>query len=344
MTYLVIAEGPQALSYERALRRALGPDRAVQCLAPAGADAALQRGDWDAVVLGAAGEQTATLAGLALAQGLPLLIADPIPFRAQELAAIQRTARAQAGMVTVGWVGPISPGVAALGLELAQWAGAVPPTSVLVEQQLAPIADRAFLVAVLEGVTTLAHLAGNWPARVAAVSNGTIGGGASTVMATFLSGGVTTAGLNVAVGAGAPSRRLRIVTETATLVLQEGPGGGVLSVEGEEEPLADAAGSEDRLWRPLATRRFPIAAPSPVLAVMERFLRRIREGGGDDLATLIYGLTLTERLLESAHKDGRSLSVTYRARVKESPRFQLLRGGRSSAPAPHSRPSLTIVR
>ena len=156
-----------------------------------------------------------------------------------------------------------------------------------------------------------------------------------------------TAALTVCRAPGAPLRRIRITTASLSVLLEEAEGGGMLSVQADEEFTGLAAGAETfrQQQRPRG-RRIPVLVPDPRRAVVERFLRRIDQGGADDLATLIYGLTLMNRLTESLQREGQALTVRYRTDVQESPRLRLLRGGRpDDAPAICSlpRPTLNIV-
>ena len=202
----------------------------------------------------------------------------------------------------------------------------------------------------LEGAITLAHLAGAWPLRLSAISDGAAPGRRSVLLATCLGAGGATGGLTVLAAAGAPARRVRVVTPAATLLLEERGASGTITVdaEGASALLPVAAGAEATAL-PEAGLRFHVPVPLRRLAVVERFLRRNAAGGADDLATLVCGLTLTERLWESARDGGEVRAVGYRRDVRESPRFRMLRGGRADAPADASaeakpRPLLTVVR
>lgn len=347
MKFLVIGGGRAAYAYERALRQILGDDAHIARVPVDAVGTALKPNAWDGVIFSDAQPGLAPLIAAALARSLPILLGNPSPLRAADLADILAGRSPGRGAVTAGFFGPVSPGIAAIGLELAQSGGDAAPVSVLVEQQLAATATESdFLAALLEGVITVAHLAGNWPLRVAAVAPQD--GSTPSVMATFLADGATTIGLNISAAPGSPLRRVRVVSTAATLTLEEGSSGGLLVIDGDAEPLVVAAGSEDRFWAPSAQRRIPVVLPDAHRAITERYLRRIRNGGADDLATLVYGLTLTERLLQSARRQGHSLAVAYRSGVQESPRLQLLRGGRPhaahAAPASARRTPLTIVR
>ena len=346
MRYLVVGGGPQARAYEQVLRHAVHFDASVFRAAPEQAQAALARGGWEAAILTDVEQDPAPLLECALAGGIPLLIGCPTALDSAQAAAVQRALPAQAGAVTVGFSGPVNPGLAALRLELAQSHSSPAPVSISVEHQLPLAGDGdAVAAAILDSAVTIAHLAGGWPQRVCGVADTPHLPGAAALIATLLCDTGVTVGLNVGTGPGTSSRRVRLVTRGATFVLEEAGGTGALFVEADEEPLA-AAGGENFSRIALGRRRLPVPVTDPKPAIVERFLRRIHNGGADDLATLIHGLTLSEHLLHSAQQGGQTLDVLYRADVRESPRLQLIRGGRAGAqPAPSRapRPSLNIV-
>lgn len=245
MTFLIVGSGWESVAAQEALARTLGARDGVCRLQPQRAADAIRPGAWDGVALCAALPPAADLAARVVQAGLPLLITCPQGLTAAQAAALRGAAADRASMVTVGWAGPVTPGLAALQLELSRWAQGRLPLSIQVEQQIAPQPSVShFRQALLEGAVTLAHLADGWPLRVAAVSAAVADGPARAVLATGLCANGATASLAVAAGPGAPARRIRVVTDAATLLLEETAAVGLLCVQADAQPLAAAAGAE----------------------------------------------------------------------------------------------------
>ena len=110
--------------------------------------------------------------------------------------------------------------------------------------------------------------------------------------------------------------------------------------------MAMAAGAEAQEGAQAASE-IPVPVLGASRAVVVRFLRRLRRGGADDLATLSRGLILAESLWHSARHDGDVQAVGYQHEIPASPRLHLIRGGRPNQlppSAPRSPSSFTVVR
>jgi len=347
MTYLILGRGRQAHAYRSALEQVTGAPDAVWQVDVAQGTAALRRGGWDGVLF--CGEETAVadLLEQAVDANAAPLICCPVRLRPQHALALRERALAHGVGVTVGFVAPVSPGVAALHLEMSEWSDGAAPVSVQVEQQLPSASTLVeFEQAVLDAAVTLAHVAGDWPLRVSAILATAQDARAAALSATCLGAPGTTGALSVALGPGFPSRRIRVVTAAATFLLEESAVGGWLSVQAEASPMALAAGAEAQEGAAAASE-IPVPVLDASRAVVVRFLRRLRHGGADDLATLSRGLALAETLWHSTRQDGEVQAVGYQHEIPASPRLHLLRGGRPDqlpAGAPRSPSSLTVVR
>ena len=355
MAYLLIGRGLRSGAIARAFRTAV-PDGALVQIAPARAGAPLRAERWEGIVLI---DDLAAPPGLlrrCLSAGPPLLIADLASLQQLDVETLAAAAPDAHSRVTVGLVGPNGAGIAALGLELARLNAPDGARAISLDLQVpadggAHTSGNAFDGALLDGGITLAHLAA-WPTRVSAVATGVapapiVGAQTTALLATFLAPADATAGLTVMRTPGVSARRLRVATPTASLLLREDPSGGLLELDAGAEPLALAAGAESA--RSEVVRRSHVPRTDPDRAVVARFLRRRTHPGADDVATLINGLTLSAALRRSAQRHGQIQTVAYRTDVHESPRLQLLPGGRrgdaARDDAPRGpRPSLTVVR
>ena len=355
MAYLLIGHSHRTRQIARAIRAVLPDADCVQIL-PARATTPLRADRWDGIVLTDDLDTPAGLLGRCLNAGLPLLLTDPAALHQLDIQTLADAPPSAHSRLTVGLVGPNSAGIAALGLELARLDAPDGARAVSLDLQVpadggANTPAHAFDGALLDGGITLAHLA-TWPTRVSAVATGVapapiVGAQTTALLATFLAPANATAGLTVMRTPGVSARRLRVVTPTASLLLREDPSGGLLELDAGDQPLALAAGAESTHTE--VVRRSHVPRTDPDRAVVARFLRRRTHPGADDLATLINGLTLSDALRRSAQRHGQIQTVAYRADVHESPRLQLLLGGRRADQprhdtAPGSRPLLTLVR
>ena len=346
MAYLVIGRSSRTAAIERALRAA-DPDAPLLRVTPARALAPLRADRWAGIILIDDLAAPAGLLARCLNVGAPLLIADPGGLRHLDTDTLTAAEPGAHARVTIGLVGPSSAGIAALSLEVARLD--VPAGALAVSLDLQVPADggpTAFDSALLDGGVTLAHLAA-WPTRVTAVATAiapapTVGAQTTALLATFLAPPAATAGLTLMRTPAAAARRLRVAAPHASLLLREDARGGLLELDAGDEPLALAAGAESA--PPDVVRRSHVPRSDPDRSIVARFLRRRAQGGADDLATLINGLTLSAALRRSAQRHGQIQNVVYRADIHESPRLQLLPGGRRGAPRRGARPPLTVVR
>lgn len=351
MPYLVIGQRQRRQPVVRALRASAGRSEAVET-APDRAVPRL-RETWDGIILiddrGGPGDLTSRL----LRTAAPLLLADPLALSAlvpDHLLALDPPRRAT---ITVGCDGPRSAGVAALRLELGSLDTAPAARVMSLDLQVpagsgaGPPGDALLGAALLDGALTLCEL-GAWPTRVAAVATAVepvpgIGAQTTGLIATFLEPAAATAGLTLMRTPGVATRRLRVATPTASLLLREDTSGARMELDAGPEPLAAAAGAESVRWAGGHSHSVPFT--DPTAASVTRFLRRRAEGGADDVALLVNGLTLLTALHRSVRRNGQPEIVSYPGATRPAPRLQLLPGGRQGPPQPAAgRAALTIVR